>query len=142
MKKGGIMHKNKFITFTIISLVFIVTVGSLVHIAIEAEMGSVSEKNRSSVILPFIALGILVCAACVAFLYPHVVQRNSRLASLLKIGAVAGLLLFLPHSVIVYEKATFFVHSKFVGFAIYNVMELVIGRLILKLLSGPSKSSS
>jgi hypothetical protein len=55
-------------------------------------------------------------------------------------GASLGMLWLLPQGRTLYQNTQYFVHNGIVGFAMYNIIELAIGRLITTFLKESSGS--
>ena len=129
------MNKHTLI-FIIIVFALIFSLAGLIHIAIEIEISTGPSANRSDLIILFAVLGLLLFGIIVVYLFPKVILRKNKITNVVRFGALAGLLWFLTQSVALYDKTSCVMQSEIVGFAIYNVIELAIGRIIIALLYG------
>ena len=136
------MHKNKFVLLTMITFVLLFSLAELVHVAIDAELASYSKVDRGEIIFPFTVLGFLVFIIAIFYLYPRIVRGNTMISKVVKAAALVGFILFLPQSIVLYDKTKYFIHNDLVRFAMYNFMEVALTRFMMRILYGMRESSS
>lgn len=127
------MNKHTLI-FIIIVFALIFSLAGLISIEIESSTGP--PANRTELIILFTVLGLLLFGIIVVYLFPKVILSKNKITNVVRFGALAGLLCFLTQNVVLYDKLSYVMESEIVGFAIYNVIELAIGRIIIALLYG------
>lgn len=129
------MNKHTLI-FIIIALALIFSLAGLISISIEIDISTGSSANRTKLIILSTVLSLLLFGIIVVYLFPKVILSKNRITNVIRFGSLAGLLLVLTQSVVLYDKLSCVMQSEIVGFAIYNVIELAIGRIIIALLYG------
>lgn len=98
------MNKSKLILFVLIAFIFMFGLAELIHLLIETEVGARSGADRTDSILLFTAF----CFLIFSFIFSHLLSKGFLLKKgvprKLQVGAVIGLLLFLPQSAFLYSK--------------------------------------
>jgi hypothetical protein len=115
-------------------LAFIFCAAGLIHVLIEKEQGTGAVLHPVDAIILFLAL----CGLIIAFLLAHMLSGSTfygltihgRLRSVLTLAV----LLLLPQCAILYTGIARTVHSDVTLFAVSNMMDLAVGRLLFALL--------
>ncbi len=132
------MKRLRVIFSFVIAFMVIFCIAVLMYGLIEAQFSIGYSMRRSEIILPFSLLGFLILLFMLFQLFSG--ASRCRAFGALKIGALIGLLWFLPQSHLIIQRLSGFVHSGLLAFVVYNVMEAAFGRFLLMLLYGQNKS--
>jgi len=130
------MKRLRFIFSIAIAFTVIFCVAVLVYALIEAQFSIGYSMRRSEIILPFSLLGFLILLFMLFQLFSGSAGNCAFRA--LRIGALIGLLWFLPQSYLIVQGLSGFVHNGFFVFVVYNIMEAAFGRFLLMLLRDPN----
>ena len=136
------MSKNKFILITCIAFGIMFCIAGFFYMTMEAEFSTDISAHRGETTIPFIALAFLILTLIISYLYPKSIQANKRIANWIRYGALIGIVWLLPQGNPLYEKTTNLMQNGIVGFAIYNMIELAIGKLIITLFKEKNYSES
>jgi hypothetical protein len=129
------MKRVRFVFSIIIAFTVLFCIALLINGLIEAQVSIGFPLRTSDIVIPFFFLGFLIL---LFFLYQIFSgSPGSRAFTILRAGALIGLLLFLPQSYLMVRGLSGFMHSGLFGFVIYNVVEAAFGRFLLMLLHGP-----
>lgn len=130
------MTRIRFIFSIVIAFTVLLCVALLVYGLIEAQFSIGFPLRIADIVVPFCFLGFLI----LLFMLYQIFSRSpgSRAFSLLRAGALIGLLLFLPQSYLIARGLSGFMHSGIFGFVMYNVVEAAFGRFLLMLIHGQS----
>ncbi len=128
------MNRVRFIFSIVIAFAVIFCVAVLIYGLIEAQFSIGYSMRRYEIILPFSFLGFLILLFVLFQLFSG--SPGNRAFSALRIGALIGLLWFLPQSHLIIQRLSGFVNSGLLVFIVYNVMEVAFGRFLLMLMHG------
>jgi hypothetical protein len=127
------MSKNKFILILFAVLLFMFWLAILINLFMDGELGVQKGKMKTDLLILFSASLLLIAV----FIFSHRLSRGSLLKkgipARIQFGVVIGLLLFLPQTTILYGKIADIVQSEFTLFALHNIIDIAIGRLIFAL---------
>ncbi len=130
------MFTSKYKPLLPIAVALIVLIGAagLINVLIDAEQGKRTGLHRTDAIILFTAF----CLLLLLFLVAHILSRGTVLGrtipSRVRYLAAIGLLVFLPHSTILYGRLAQVVHSDITLFALYNILDIAIGRMMFALM--------
>jgi len=130
------MKRLRFIFSIAIAFTVIFCVAVLVYALIEAQFSIGYSMRLSEIILPFSLLGFLILLFMLFQLFSG--SPGNCAFGALRIGALIGLLWFLPQSYLIVRGLSGFMHNGFFAFVVYNIMEAAFGRFLLMLLHDPN----
>ena len=135
------MNKQTLV-FIIIVFALFFSLAGLISMTIEKENGTGPSANSAELVILTTILGLLLFGIIVLYLFPKIILSNNRITKVVRLGALAGLFWFFTQSGVLFDKLTSIAQSEIVGFAIYNVVEVAISRIIIVLLYGMPEYSS
>jgi hypothetical protein len=130
------MFTSKYKSLLPIAVVLVLLVGAagLINVLIDAEQGVRTGLHRTDAIILFAAF----CMLLLLFLVAHMLSRGTVLGrsipNRVRYLAAIGLLIFLPQSTILSAKLAQVVHSDITLFALYNIIDIAIGRMMFALM--------
>ncbi len=136
------MKNKKCVIFIIIIFIFLFCLAGLMNGVIDAELTSSAEVDRGAIFFSFAIFSFLFFIIVIFFLYPNIFYGNKPVSRVLKISALIGFILFLPQSIVLYDKAKYFIHNDLLRFTLYNVIEVAMSRYILRILYNKKEASS
>jgi uncharacterized membrane protein len=107
------MNMTKFIIATIASFVVMFLLGGLVHMKLLhefylAHMTAPCNIDRAEPMLLYIALGVLLLALIMSYMYPKGVESSNKVMEGFKFGAIIGILWCIPLDLIMYGSTEMF----------------------------------
>jgi hypothetical protein len=128
------MLKYRPLLIAVIALTVLVGVGGLISVLIEAEQGTRGGLHRTDAIILFTAFCILL----LSFLVAHILSRGTlfgrRIPNRIRYIAAIGLLILIPQSTVIYGRIAQVMHSEIALFALYNIIDVALGRMMLALM--------
>lgn len=132
--KGVNTLKYRPLLLAAIALTVLVGTGGLISILIEAEQGTWGGLHRTDAIILFTAFCILL----LSFLVAHILSRGTflgyRIPNRVRYIAAIGLLILIPQSTVLYGRLAQVMHSEIALFALYNIIDVALGRMMLALM--------
>jgi hypothetical protein len=127
-------HKYRPMLLATIALIVLVSTGGLISVLIEAEQGIRGGLHRTDAIMLFTAFCILL----LSFLVAHILARGTllgrRIPNRVRYIAAIGLLILIPQSTVLYGRLSQVMHSEMALFALYNIIDVALGRMMLALM--------
>jgi len=133
------MNRMRLIFSIVIAFTVIFCIAVLIYGLIEAQFSIGYSMHRYEIILPFSFIGFLILLFVLFQLFSR--SPGNHAFGALRIGALIGLLWFLPQSYLIIQRLSGFMHSGLLAFVVYNVMEAAFGRFLLMLLHNPNSMS-
>lgn len=128
------MLKYRPLLITAIALTVVVGAGGLISVLIEAEQGTRGGLHRTDAIILFTAF----CVLLLSFLVAHILSRGTflgrRIPNRVRYIAAIGLLILIPQSTVLYGRLAQVMHSEIALFALYNIIDVALGRMMLALM--------
>ena len=128
------MHVKKYLVTLGAPLGFLLCVALLIHVLIEGEQGKEAALHPADAIILFSAL----CGLIVVFLIARALSGNAPFGLVISNRArrviTLCVLLLLPQSTVLMGRLDGAVHSDVTLFALYNMIDVAVGRLLLSLL--------
>jgi|GEM_PF-5502241 len=128
------MLKYRPLLIAAIALTVLVGAGGFISVLIEAEQGTRGGLHRTDAIILFTAFCILL----LSFLVAHILSRGTFLSrgipNRVRYIAAIGLLILIPQSTVLYGRLAQVMHSEIALFALYNIIDVALGRMMLALM--------
>ena len=107
------MNITKLLIATIASFVVMFALGGFVHMKLMHQfymdhMATKCDIHRTEPIMLYIALGVLLLAFIMSYMYPKGVESNNKIMEGFKFGAIIGILWMVPLDLIMYGSTTLF----------------------------------
>jgi len=134
------MSRNRFIIMIAASFILMLGVALVFFALMDAQFSRGASLTTKKILVPLTICILLMCVTLFSYIYPHLMNKNPKIVKLIRLGALFGMLWLLPQGRTLYQNTQYFVHNGIVGFAMYNIIELAIGRLITTFLKESSGS--
>jgi hypothetical protein len=143
------MNTKKLLLATVASFAVMFALGGLWHMMLmenwyNAHVGAIDNPaliKRDPPMLEYIALGCLVLAFLMSYMYGNYTTNDSKIMKGLRFGMVMGLIAFLPFETILYGATMLFSRSALLVDTIWNMVNGGIGGIVIAMVYGGAKSA-
>jgi len=128
------LSKNKLLLLSCMALVFLGCTGWFISVLIESDQNIRGAPYRSDAIILFIVFCILIISFLVSPMLSRGVLFGRRIPARIRYITAIGLFLLIPQSTVLCGKLSQFMHSEMALFALYNMLDVALGRMMLALI--------
>lgn len=141
------MDIKKLAIATIASFVTMFLLGYLGHVILLADFfannpGKIGDVSREPMLLEYIALGTLVLAFMMSYIYPKGVESSNTIKEGLKFGVIIGIIWIVPHTTILYGVSTIFSKTFILGDSLWHLFEQGMGGVVIAMVYGKGAGSN
>ena len=128
------LSKNKLLLLSCMALVFFGCTGWFISVLIGSDQNMRGAPYRSDAIILFIVFCILIISFLVSPMLSRGVLFGRRIPARIRYMTAIGLFLLIPQSTALCGRLSQVMHSEMALFALYNMLDVALGRMLLALI--------